>query len=167
MTKKRNSITRLKKSIKGKMGIEIPKTRKFFVNDGVRNEPFEFLDNSISTSKYTIVTFFPKVRVWGTIEGPSGSNCFSCAVLFFQEKEKKGRTHQLTFVYLSFFSFKPIGSLWAVPEGSELLFPYHCHLVSFRVFSSSSCDQCWSTRAGHWYLYAEGSSWGHQKTQER
>ena len=111
MTKKRNSITRLKKSIKGKMGIEIPKTRKIFVNDGVRNEPFEFLDNSISTSKYTIVTFFPKVRVWGTIGGPSGSNCFSCAVLFFQEKEKKGRTHQLTFVYLSFFSFKPIGSL--------------------------------------------------------
>ena len=106
MTKKRNSITRLKKSIKGKMGIEIPKTRKIFVNDGVRNEPFEFLDNSISTSKYTIVTFFPKVRVWGTIEGPSGSNCFSCAVLFFQEKEKKRKNPPANFCLSFLFLFQ-------------------------------------------------------------
>ena len=43
------------------MGIEIPKTRKIFVNESAKNEEVEFLDNSISTSKYTVVSFFPKV----------------------------------------------------------------------------------------------------------
>ena len=48
-----------------KMGVESPKTRKIFINDAEKNEAAEYVDNSISTSKYTVVSFFPKVRLEG------------------------------------------------------------------------------------------------------
>ena len=55
------------------MGIEAPSTRKIFVNESVKNEAAEYLDNSISTSKYTVVSFFPKVSP----KAPSFASAFS------------------------------------------------------------------------------------------
>lgn len=55
------------------MGIEAPSTRKIFVNESLKNEAAEYLDNSISTSKYTVVSFFPKVSP----KAPSFASAFS------------------------------------------------------------------------------------------
>lgn len=60
------------------MGIEAPSTRKIFVNESLKNEALkneaaEYLDNSISTSKYTVVSFFPKVSP----KAPSFASAFS------------------------------------------------------------------------------------------